>query len=763
MYYNNGKFYEKEDKDGLFSCFTPVKNEMQIVNIADASPVWHGKGHITLKQWREMLSFFYWGWSKTKSEQLISIFYNPTTQDFLFYPFPQFCVGMTVREDEKEKTAAREKHVPLGYMFFGTVHHHCDSSAFQSSTDERDESIGFHATIGHISSNIHSLHVRWITRDPETGQKITYENNGKNETDGLNMFSLFNPMNVQEVKIFSIKELFLLLRNELTMRAEIDFPKHWEESVKGHLAQSRGFYDNYYQRGWNVGAERVQTGFPAGYNRTVGTTQLLTPAIDTDDPTYIDEYDWYNEEPISGKPLLDSFNAHDLDLLTEEYVKRFPAQKNLPKVDLMKNISNLPEATMTNLMNKVFKKKRNDGDDIDFGYDSWTIVKRNDDLNFYSKRYLSYVDQQEGVGSSNFYNLHIPKEMAIAWFLKESGTLYLYPKMVNDTALFPIVELELRKRDQKDNATKSSLFYTFGSYPSSTTAPIFPSKGGQLVKWHGYPLANEPVFLFMFVEKKSLTSKEIIEVRNKILEDSNFRVGVTNLKAIPDYTLIFEHSMYDSDNVDDLVTEIRYDYYTSNASAPHEKIGVFAKDIWWQNTKELITEEFNVYQTRIFLAFYNEFFLNPRNEVRETNSWRTAVATGVAMDTFLQILFNAFGIDFDLEEFSCEALILEIADKHANLLPYLLTDTIGLPQEFDAFTLKSKVNIDEIIERLESMPRTSPSREEQILFILFRAVCLAKIGDYAAHYQNYDIINETITLSNFDKNILMEMAINHFN
>jgi hypothetical protein len=759
MYYNNGKFYEKEDKDGLFSCFTPVKNETQIVNIADVSPVWHGKGHIKLKQWREMLSFFYWGWSKTKSEQLISIFYNPATEDFLFYPFPQFCVGMTVREDEKEKTAAREKHVPLGYMFFGTVHHHCDSSAFQSSTDERDESIGFHATIGHISSNAHSLHVRWITRDPETGQKITYENNGKNETDGLNMFSLFNPMNVQEVKIFSIKELFLLLRNELTMRAEIDFPKHWEESVKGHLAQSRGFYDNYYQREWNFGAGQAQTRYPAGYSNTItGTNQLLSSPTYTSNSTYIDEYDWYGDELVDARLSLASFNADDLDLLTEEYVKRFPAHKHLPTSDLMINISQLPETTLTDLINKVSKKKRNDGDDIDFGYDSWTIVERKDSLSFYSKRYLSYIDEQEGVGLSNFYNLHIPKEMAIAWFLKESGILFLYPKMVNETALFPIVELELNKNDQK-----SSVFYTFGSYSATTTAPTFPSKGGQLVKWHGYPLTNEPVLLFMFVEKKSLTSKEIIQIRNKILQDSNFRVGAKNTKSIPHYTLVFEHSMYDSDNVDDLVTEIRYDYYTSNVSEAHETMGVFAREIIQQNPKESITKEFARYQTRISLALCDEFFLSTRSGTPETNSWKTAVATGVAMDTFLQILFNGFGIDFDLQEFSCEALILEIADKHANLLPYLLLDKIGLPQELDAFSLKSKVNIDEIIERFEKIPKTESYREEQILFVLFRAVCLAQINDFSGNYENYDIINETTSLSNFDKNILMEMAINHFN
>lgn len=244
IYIHGNKEYKPVSKAGLYSYFEPTNSKFKTVHVDDVSPTWTGKGWITLDQWREMLAFFYWGYEKTRSEQVIQIYYEPNSGEFLFYPYPQYCNGMTVREDETQKVQAREKYVPNDYVFFGTVHHHCNSSAFQSGVDERDEAIGFHATIGDISKNFHDLHCRWIVRS-NSGEKITFENNKNDQLKGSNMFSLFNPFK----QIVCKTPVYTLLRNELCVRStNLSFPEHWKESVLSdrQAYQIYGTAANYY-------------------------------------------------------------------------------------------------------------------------------------------------------------------------------------------------------------------------------------------------------------------------------------------------------------------------------------------------------------------------------------------------------------------------------------------------------------------------------------------------------------------------------------
>lgn len=49
------------------------------------------------------------------------------------------------------------------WLYFGTVHHHCSASAFQSSTDEQNEwnQDGLHITVGRMDQERHDLHARF--------------------------------------------------------------------------------------------------------------------------------------------------------------------------------------------------------------------------------------------------------------------------------------------------------------------------------------------------------------------------------------------------------------------------------------------------------------------------------------------------------------------------------------------------------------------------------------------------------------------------
>jgi hypothetical protein len=84
-------------------------------------------------------------------------------QPWSFWVPPQITSGMTVKSDPEHINfqVQRAQHPDI---MFGTVHHHCSTSAFQSGTDEADETNreGFHFTIGNLNKPTDiDIHFRW--------------------------------------------------------------------------------------------------------------------------------------------------------------------------------------------------------------------------------------------------------------------------------------------------------------------------------------------------------------------------------------------------------------------------------------------------------------------------------------------------------------------------------------------------------------------------------------------------------------------------
>jgi len=137
---------------GLFDCTMKyeIKNTKATID-------WKGP-KIPLDVWNEVLSFFQWCYNEYRSECQVRLYVSPTLQTWKAYAYPQVAkTGMTAHElDNEEK---RKQHAELGlqppdWFAFGTVHHHCSASAFQSGTDETNEQNqdGLHITIGHMSN-----------------------------------------------------------------------------------------------------------------------------------------------------------------------------------------------------------------------------------------------------------------------------------------------------------------------------------------------------------------------------------------------------------------------------------------------------------------------------------------------------------------------------------------------------------------------------------------------------------------------------------
>ena len=128
---------------------------------------WTGN-KISLATIQETMSFFVWQYETYKTESQLRLL-RDKQGNFIFVPFFQFIeTGLQSNEirDSKENIELTEKYLKEGFHFFGSIHHHCSSGAFQSSTDFNDEikQNGFHFTIGNLDNNVFSLHGRFIFR-----------------------------------------------------------------------------------------------------------------------------------------------------------------------------------------------------------------------------------------------------------------------------------------------------------------------------------------------------------------------------------------------------------------------------------------------------------------------------------------------------------------------------------------------------------------------------------------------------------------------
>jgi proteasome lid subunit RPN8/RPN11 len=128
--------------------------------------------------------FFGHIWNKQKTESSLYILYNRTTEKFrLFAPEQYTSSGHVDHKLENQK-------LPEDFAVVGTIHSHCNFSAFHSQTDIKDmQSIpGLHITIGHVDKDtpemVFALSVGQqkfdVTRDSIIDEEDTVDHNGYN-------------------------------------------------------------------------------------------------------------------------------------------------------------------------------------------------------------------------------------------------------------------------------------------------------------------------------------------------------------------------------------------------------------------------------------------------------------------------------------------------------------------------------------------------------------------------------------------------------
>lgn len=176
--------------------------------------------------WHQVLSFFRWTYKEMDSESQVRLYVNAQLGRWGAWAFPQEAgTGMSARElvtvETPEQAVARFASwgsEPSGdWVYFGTVHHHCSASAFQSGTDEENErnQDGLHLTVGRMEAERHDLHARFYLA-------------GNCFAPDLACFWPVDPELAAQVPASLLDEL---ARFQMGQKVVVDFPDAWHKNV----------------------------------------------------------------------------------------------------------------------------------------------------------------------------------------------------------------------------------------------------------------------------------------------------------------------------------------------------------------------------------------------------------------------------------------------------------------------------------------------------------------------------------------------------
>jgi hypothetical protein len=163
-----------DGKDFYISFSAPLVSGYIPVPIPKIDPFlrWYGPKIDLISQWYPALKFMA---DHAEHEVVLRLFMNRERDHILIFPLTQiYGTGMSVKEEIT--TQEREDWAGAGLIEAGTIHSHCNMSAFQSGVDKNDEANrdGLHVTIGKLKSPGFDIHARmtWTLVGEERDGKL---------------------------------------------------------------------------------------------------------------------------------------------------------------------------------------------------------------------------------------------------------------------------------------------------------------------------------------------------------------------------------------------------------------------------------------------------------------------------------------------------------------------------------------------------------------------------------------------------------------
>jgi hypothetical protein len=178
------------------------------------------------EMWHQVMSFFRWTHKEMNSESQVRLYVNHRLGRWGAWAFPQEArTGMSARELSVPETpeqavvrfASWQSEPSDDWLYFGTAHHHCSASAFQSATDAQNEwnQDGLHLTVGRMDAEQHELHAR------------LYLGGNCFEPD----LSRFWPVDSALAAMVPPEVLTDIARFQMGARVTVDFPEAWRANL----------------------------------------------------------------------------------------------------------------------------------------------------------------------------------------------------------------------------------------------------------------------------------------------------------------------------------------------------------------------------------------------------------------------------------------------------------------------------------------------------------------------------------------------------
>lgn len=271
---------------------------------------------IPKQMWQEILSFFKWTYDTTKSESQVRLFVSSKHNTWRAWAFPQQAeMGLSTKELETEE--AKQQRASLfekdsEWDAWGTVHHHCGISAFQSGTDEHDEQRqgGLHITVGDMDKGEHSIHCR------------LYHQSDRFEPDMSQFWDIgdelaFTPVAILRMLPANCEDS--LARMQMCQPSNVEFPNQWKLNyIKREPVEAMETYYGKEYHGW-AGYDSDTNMFDKdGEEKTFGGVDYIRvnghwkrkDSLDMPPTTTIKTVDERAQEALSD--LLETFNLYQM-------------------------------------------------------------------------------------------------------------------------------------------------------------------------------------------------------------------------------------------------------------------------------------------------------------------------------------------------------------------------------------------------------------------------------------------------------------------
>jgi len=185
---------------------------------------WNGK-RIPILLMHQAVAWFRAVNKSSKAECQLRLFYH-VEHGWAFDALPQSGAGLSTKEisDDPRHGKIISDYAARGYESCGTIHSHCNISAFQSGTDSADEmqqASGPHFTIGKLEEKNPDWHCRIVFR------RVQYEAAAEDFVDiGPNW-------SVPDESIVPVIARHLLLNPP-----DVEYPKHWDDMIVKPVAHN---------------------------------------------------------------------------------------------------------------------------------------------------------------------------------------------------------------------------------------------------------------------------------------------------------------------------------------------------------------------------------------------------------------------------------------------------------------------------------------------------------------------------------------------